>query len=810
MKARHFVVVILLLAWAVLGCLPAITLGQETDAEAIRRLFPEVSSSITESRLFKGWWWGYAQRAFPLGYLPEDARLRALAQHLEAPPTLGDNQSRQWVSIGPAPIQGGQVGSQAVTRPMSGRVTTIAVDPGDSDHWLIGGAQGGIWETRNAGKSWKPRTDDQASLAMGAIAFAPSNAAIVYAGTGEAHFSRDSYGGAGLLKSTNGGATWKLLAADTFQKTSFSAVRIHEKNPRVLMAATTGGLAGRGGMEPPKPPPTGVFKSVDGGVTWSRKLEGSATELQVNPRDFKQQVAGLGDVVSDIASGVYRSTDAGETWQKLSGPWSKTPKRVGRVELALAPSDPRVLYVSIADATSGGLLGLWRTSNLWAANPSWIKIPTGATDDGSGELGYCGWDVGFRDASKQCWYNHVLSVDPAEPNTLYAGGIALWKCQNCGRRPVWTEVSHQGKQQAKGIHVDQHALAWAGEFYERRLLVGNDGGMWSMVDRGATWADHNTNLALTQFYDGSLHPTDPDFALGAAQDNGSQKWTGGKGWPWVFYGDGGDNAISSSHPNTHWAVSAQELTIYRTKDGAATDPSLNGKADNGIDKHGAPFIARLEKCPARDNIFVAGTTRLWKTKNFFGGPPPSWLSDGPEMGAGISAIAFAPKDKTCGTYAFATAAGQLRVTQDGGVTWSDLDGNQTLPGRYVTEMVFDDTDSNVLYVTYSGFDEGTPTRPGHVFKTTNALSATPVWNNVSPPVNLPHNTIVVNPANPLEVYVGTDIGVWESKDGGATWTHAGPERGMPNVAVFDLQINPKTNRLVAFTHGRGAFARPVR
>ena len=180
------------------------------------------------------------------------------------------------------------------------------------------------------------------------------------------------------------------------------------------------------------------------------------------------------------------------------------------------------------------------------------------------------------------------------------------------------------------------------------------------------------------------------------------------------------------------------------------------------------------------------------------------------MDKGISALAFAPLDKTCGTYAFATAAGLLRLTQDGGDNWTDLDGNNTLPKRYVTELVFDATNSNVLCITLSGFDEGTPKKPGHVFKTTNALEEAPVWVNVSPPVNIPHNTIVVNPAKPAEVYVGTDLGVWESNNGGDSWTHSGPDNGMPNVAVFDLQINPTTNRLVAFTHGRGAFARPVR
>lgn len=128
-----------------------------------------------------------------------------------------------------------------------------------------------------------------------------------------------------------------------------------------------------------------------------------------------------------------------------------------------------------------------------------------------------------------------------------------------------------------------------------------------------------------------------------------------------------------------------------------------------------------------------------------------------------------------------------------------------MPNRAATDLAFDPTTANGLYVTLSGFDEGTPGQPGHVFKTTTALSGAPTWSNVSPPVDLPHNTMVVDPSDPAIVYVGTDLGVWTSGTAGSTWTHMGPETGMPNVAVFDLKSQQATHRFVAFTHGRGAF-----
>jgi len=167
---------------------------------------------------------------------------------------------------------------------------------------------------------------------------------------------------------------------------------------------------------------------------------------------------------------------------------------------------------------------------------------------------------------------------------------------------------------------------------------------------------------------------------------------------------------------------------------------------------------------------------------------------------------FAASDVNSTTYAYGTDAGELQITKDGGANWTDLNSANAVPSRTVTGLAFDPTNPNVLYVSLSGFDEGTPNQPGHLFRTTNALAAIPQWFDVSPPVDIPNNTVVVDPGNSATVYVGVDLGVWKSTDSGTTWTHMGPASGMPNVAVFELKANHTTDRLVAFTHGRGAFA----
>ena len=741
---------------------------------------PWQMQAFTNSHASKQEQWFWNQRSFPLGYIPAGARTKALQQASQLQQNAANlgpspNGVNMWTNFGPAPILGGQV---SPPQPVSGRIETIAVDPSDVNHWLVGAAQGGVWSTRDAGNSWVPLTDNQASLAMGAIAFAPSNPAIIYAGTGEAAYSGDSYAGAGLLKSVDGGVGWQLLGASAFAQSSFSAIRVSPTDPNTLLASTTLGLAGRGADSPPSPPANGIFKSIDGGVTWSLTLKGQGTDIASNPTNFANQYGALGFLVGSGVNGIYRSTDTGSTWSLVNGPWGNNG--VGRIQLAIAPSAPATLYVSIQDASFfnfGGSLGVWRTDNAWDPTPTWTQLPAIPT------------------FGNQFWYDHVLTVDPTSPSILYLGETPLWKYD--GTR--WTAIGGDYDPNVRGIkiHPDQHALAWVGN----TLIDGNDGGVWTTSDGGNNFSNRNTTLAITQFYDGSVHPTNPNMAIGGSQDNGTELWTGSNAWQFIAFGDGADNAISTSRPDTDWAVSLDGLQILRTTDGGNTFIPV----DSSIDHSTAPFVGRFEKSFSNDDVFIAGTDQIWKTTNFFSGASPSWSANGPSMGADITALGFAASDTNSSTYAYGTADGRLRITSNGGAVWNDLDPLNNVPDRNVTGMAFHPFNANVLYVSLSGFDEGTPGSPGHVFVTTNALSAAPTWTDVSTPVNIPHNTVVVDPVTPNNVYVGTDLGVWKSLNAGASWTQLGTAMGMPNVAVFELKINRVTNRLFAFTHGRSAF-----
>jgi photosystem II stability/assembly factor-like uncharacterized protein len=214
----------------------------------------------------------------------------------------------------------------------------------------------------------------------------------------------------------------------------------------------------------------------------------------------------------------------------------------------------------------------------------------------------------------------------------------------------------------------------------------------------------------------------------------------------------------------------------------------------------------MANCPANGDVLVVGTDNVWRTDNFFSAiSSPGWASNSPEIGQGITALAFAPSSATCETYAYGLGSGGLFVTTNADESWSNLDPSGQVPGRQITGLDFHPTDGNTLYVTLSGFDGGSPSTTGHLFKTTNALAGSPTWSNISPPVNIPHNAVRIDRGAPNTVYVATDIGVWRTTDGGTAWTHMGPEVGMPNVAVYDIRVSDGSGRLVAFTHGRGAF-----
>jgi photosystem II stability/assembly factor-like uncharacterized protein len=726
-----------------------------------------------------------------------------------------------WQPVGAAPtgrFTGGRWNSLGPTRidttaggPWAGRVASVAVDPFDSLHWIVGAALGGIWESRDGGATWSPRTDDAASLASGAIAFAPSVQGRIYAATGESNGNVSGFGGAGILRSDDGGQTWSMIGASAslFRGHGVRRLYVDPHDADVLVLGSTQGSAGIGAGPPPTTEPTGVFRHDESG--WHSTLVGNATGLVVVPDDFGRQYAAIGrsrgssTAPGVAANGLYRSLDGGTTWTAVPGPWTSLPAGVGRIELAIAPSNPDVVYASITDAIStprgpgdNHVLGLWRTTTAWGSDPA--AVAWEAVDVPPVEIGGTTYESWCED---ECEYTHVLTVDPLDADVLYAGGVTLWRRE----ASAWSIVD------PGLIHVDQHAFAWSG----RRLLVGNDGGVFSTTDDGATWRSHNAGLVIAQFYDGAVDPLDPTVVLGGTQDNGTILRRGGAEWSLILGGDGFGAAISSRGIGTGALITTQRGGLFRYNGEIATLVEYDGERQ--------PFTTRVDLCPSAD-VAIATGDRLLVSPDVFGRQPqetfiepPTGLGTCPGPGC-ITALAFAPADHSCATYAVATAdstssdgityASTIHVTIDNGSSWATHSAGPTagdLPLRYVSDLAFAPSDSNVLVAAFSGFpDPANPSQSGHVFRTAVATDVTRPWLDVSPPTPEPATAIAFDPVRADTLYVGTNAGLWSTADGGLSWTHAVAGDGLPNVAVYDLVTHPTAYTVFAFTHGRGAFA----
>lgn len=747
--------------------------------------------------------WIFRQRSYPTGSIPDGALDRAWRASMLGISTDSqpDTPADHWTNIGPAPVLGGQIeGTPPFPNPrVTGRVVDIAVDENQLGHWFIATAGGGIWETTNSGDSWTPKTDAVVSLATTTVALARSNPQVLFAGT------HDISGAAvALLKSTDGGANWEA-ATDEFPNQTyfhFTTVEVAPNDPDTVLVVTSEVYN-----------PGGVFKSRDGGKTFGEpKLRGNGSSLQINPTNFVQQYAGIRNNYGgfdDSHNGVYRSTDGGDKWDPISGPWDASIMVAGgdvRIAMARTPAivdkdtpDAGTVYVILPSVPRPSPSppipgGIWKSQNPWAKTPDWTPLPAVPN----------GFDA-----------PDTVMVDPGDANVLYigGGGGGGFYRYDPTQNPAWMPIINT-------THMDQHALAAE----NNTVLLGNDGGFWMSTNHGNLWTNKNTNLSTIQFYAGSFHPSNAAAALGGSQDNGTEYWTGNLPWRFIYGGDGGYSAFSTTDPDT-WLVSAQELKFIQKATGAGAHYYDGlGVGSTQINHDGAGFIAPIRRAP-HSNLLLAGSNNLQKSTNFFApNTTPEWYANGPEMGSEIGAIAFAPSDPCSLTYAFGTGNGELRLTFRGGAVsggaegqipdvvgpWRNLDPLGQVPARYVTKIAFHPSNANIIYVALSGFDGNTP---GHIFKTSNGLDANPTWTNVTPNphghprVDLPITALAIDPAHPETIYAGAELGVWKSTNGGAfdSWTFMGPPSGMPNVPVFDLAFNPVDGHLVAFTYGRGAF-----
>ncbi len=689
------------------------------------------------------------------------ARATGLAALLLAPAAA---LAVDWQDLGPAPVSNGSY---------TGRVSAVVCSPTDANRYYVGGADGGVWRTTDGGASWTPLTDQMPNLAIGALALDPTNESIIYAGTGEANYANHSRYGLGIYKSVDGGQTWTHLGEAEFGGRTIARILVHPTNPQTVYVAVAraGGFPALAAAKnhPGANGPVGVFRSDDGGLTWSQMLNGlpdqAATDLAMHPTSPDVLYAGIGHIFGAPENGIYKTVDGGASWSKLAG--GLPSQFVGRISLAVAPSNPARLYTLIAHSADangggGGTLGAWRSDNHGA---SWSSLPVGSIQATYG------------------WYLSVVSVQPTNANTVFMGGLDLVRSTDSGGS--WNYVTPP--------HVDMHAAAWdaAG-----RLVVGDDGGVHRTDNLGNSWIALNNGLGVIQFYAGlSTHPTQVEYLLGGTQDNGSNRRNApGVLWTQVFGGDGGWTQIDQANPLRSFVEYQGTGNLYRSLDGGTTY-NYSGNGINGSDRN--CFLPPYLIQPNNSNRMFYGTHRLYRSID--GGT--NWTAISPDLTGGTGAIrslAIAPSNPNV-IYA-ATNSGRIQRSDNGGTSFTLIASD--IPGwpRCTRELFVHPTEPLTVYLAVAAF--------GHE-QVRRSIDGGASWELLAGDLpDIPVNTVAVDVRGRLPVlYAGADDGVYRSIFDGTGWHRYGV--GLPNACVIDLRLEPGRGRLIAATQGRGAWRIPI-
>ncbi len=667
-----------------------------------------------------------------------------------------------WAELGPSPLTayGGAVG----------RISAVAASPSDPNRYFATGADGGVWRTINGGASWEGLTDHLATSSIGAIALAPSDQSRVYVGTGEANFANHSRYGLGIYRSDDGGDTWSHLASDVLSGRCISRIVVSSVNPDVLFVGVTaaGGFPALAGAKghPDATGPLGVFRSIDGGMSWEHLTSGipalDTTELAIHPSNPSVLFAGIGHIFGHPDNGIYRSIDGGNTWSKLGN--GLPTSNLGRAGLAISRSDPMRVYCMFArpaDATGGGstVLGGWRSNDGGDTWASMTGFPVGGPTYG--------------------WYFARLHVNPTNPNELYFGSLGVHRSINGGSS--FTTFT--------APHPDVHAFDTdaAG-----RLLVGDDGGMHRTTFIGS-YEVLNTGLGTCQFYAGlSTHPTNPAIYLGGLQDNGCvlKPSDSSLTWTHVTSGDGGWTQISPHNPSVMFTESQGTGSLYRSTNGGASFSGV-GSGLTGRNCFLPPFVLD----PSTPNRMLYATERVWVSTNNGTTFVPLSTDVTASTTAAIRAMAISPVNS--GVVYVATNNGRVLASSDGGANFALR--LTEIPGwpRVTREIVPDRYDEQTVYLAVASF--GTD----QVRRSTDAGATWEILDGDLPDV--PVNVVDVDRRGDAgTLYAGADDGVYRSIDDGQSWHRFGT--GLPRAPVIDLRVEPVRNRLVIATQGRGAWS----
>ena len=676
----------------------------------------------------------------------------------------------------------------------SGRVADLAINPLNPDEWYVAAASGGVWKTSNHGLTFEPLFDDQGSYSIGCITLDPSNSHTVWVGTGENNNQRSVAYGDGVYKSTDGGSSWTNVGLKASEHIGMIAV--HPKNSNIVWVAAYGPLWNSGGER-------GIYKTTDGGTTWRRVLNVSEhtgfNEVHLDPRNPNVLFATAHQrrrhvhtyVSGGPESGLWKSEDGGETWSQVKNGIPGGDK--GRLSLAISPVNPDLHYLMVEGhgtyrSTNRGASYSKRSDHATSGN-YYVELIASRSDANTlySMDTYVQWseDGGatFKRLGEKNKHvdNHAFWQNPSNPKHLILGcDGGIYETWDHG--VAWHYKENLPITQFYRVSVD-NAEPFYGIYGGTQDNFSLGGPSRTLNDRGIV----NSDWYVTQTGDGfesQIDPTDPNIVYAQAQYGGLQRFdkksgegvpikpiepTGGKAWRWNW-----DAPLLISPHDSKTLYFAANVVFKSVNRGNSWTP-ISGDLSRQLDRHLIPVMGKIQ---GLDAIAYKQSTSMYGT---------------------ITALHESPKVK--GLLAVGTDDGLLHISSDAGANWTKLDKLPGIPDlTFVNDVKWSQHSADVIYAVFNNHKNGD-------FKPYLMVSKNrgKTWEALSAGLPQRGSTYVIaeDHKDASLLFVGTEFGVFTSTDGGLTWTEL--KKGLPTIAVRDIAIQQREDDLVLATFGRGFY-----